>query len=83
MRLHIAAAALTMALTAFPVLAQTTTNPGTTTAQTPATTTQQADRDDFDWGWLGLIGLAGLAPLFMRKDRQGNVYANTTGTPRA
>jgi hypothetical protein len=50
-------------------LAQTTTAPGSTRID-------ERD-DDFDWGLLGLLGLAGLAPLFMRKDRHGNVHADT------
>jgi hypothetical protein len=33
--------------------------------------------DDTEWDWIGLLGLIGLAPLFMRKDRQGNVHADT------
>jgi len=43
--------------------AQTTTDPGTTTA--PTTTTYE--RNDFDWGWLGLLGLFGLAGLAGKK----------------
>ncbi len=72
MRAWLCAAALLAALATGPALAQpTTTTPG-------ATATRPADRDDgFDWGLLGLLGLAGLAPLFMRKDRQGNVHADT------
>jgi hypothetical protein len=67
------AAALLTVVLAGPAIAQTTT--GTP----PATTATRTDnRDDhFDWGWIGLLGLAGLAPLFMRKDRQGNVHADT------
>jgi hypothetical protein len=60
-------------LTAGTALAQTTT------ATPPAGTVARADDrdDDFDWGWIGLLGLGGLAPLFMRKDRQSNVHADT------
>ncbi|MBW4674799.1 MAG: WGxxGxxG-CTERM domain-containing protein [Desmonostoc geniculatum HA4340-LM1] len=43
--------------------AQTTTDPGVNTAPRTAT----YDRNDFDWGWLGLIGLFGLAGLAGRK----------------
>ncbi|MEH2023863.1 WGxxGxxG family protein [Nostoc sp.] len=43
--------------------AQTTNDPGATTA--PTTTTH--DRNDFNWGWLGLIGLFGLAGLAGKK----------------
>ncbi|MDF5735888.1 MULTISPECIES: WGxxGxxG family protein [unclassified Nostoc] len=49
--------------------AQTTADPGATTA--PRTTTSTSDdRNDFDWGWLGLIGLAGLAGLGGKKRNQ-------------
>lgn len=68
-------AALLVALTAGPAIAQTATTPPGTTAARPVVAD---DRDnDFDWGLLGLLGLAGLAPLFMRKDRHGNVHADT------
>jgi hypothetical protein len=30
-----------------------------------------------DWGWLGLLGLAGLAPLFMRR-REEVQHVDTT-----
>ncbi len=50
-----------------------------TSAQTNATnnnrtdTTRVVERDnDFDWGWLGLLGLAGLMP----KKRQVEVHQN-------
>jgi hypothetical protein len=71
MKMHILGAALLASVTAAPVLAQTTGTPGTTTAGTTAApgTTTYRDHDDFDWGWIGLLGLAGLAPLFMRRDR--------------
>lgn len=32
-----------------------------------------------DWGWIGLAGLAGLAPLFMRRKRD-DVHATRTQT---
>jgi hypothetical protein len=67
------AATLLAAVVAGPAIAQTTTGtaPGSAAVRTD-------NRDDgFDWGWIGLLGLAGLAPLFMRKDRQGNVHADT------
>ncbi|WP_043363672.1 WGxxGxxG family protein [Belnapia sp. F-4-1] len=67
-----AVAMLTVVL-AGPAIAQTTTATPPSSTVTPV-----GDRDDgFDWGWIGLLGLAGLAPLFMRKDRQGNVHADT------
>ena len=70
-------AALLTTLTAGPVLAQTTA-PTTTSTTTPGVVRTDDRREDHsNWGWLGLLGLAGLAPLFMRKDRQGNVHADT------
>jgi hypothetical protein len=70
---QICAAALLTALMIGPALAQTTTAPTTT-----APSTRIDERDDgFNWGLLGLLGLAGLAPLFMKKDRHGNVHADT------
>ena len=69
-----AAALLAATLAAGPALAQTTA-PTTTTPGGTTAAARPADRDDgFDWG---LLGLAGLAPLFMRKDSRGNVHADT------
>jgi hypothetical protein len=51
--------------------AQTTTDPGVNT--TPTTTTY--DRNDFDWGRLGLIGLLGLGGLAGKKrDHEPTAY---------
>jgi hypothetical protein len=58
-----------------PALAQTTTAPTTTTA--PSSVRVDERDDGFNWGLLGLLGLAGLAPLFTKKDRHGNVHADT------
>ena len=43
-----------------------------TTGSTVGTTQAPANNNDdgMDWGWLGLAGLAGLAPLFMRRKRE-------------
>jgi MYXO-CTERM domain-containing protein len=46
--------------------------PGTASTETPRTT----DRD-MDWGWLGLLGLAGLLGL-----RRREVHRDTAATPR-
>ena len=36
-----------------------------------------------DWGWLGLIGLAGLIPLFMSRGRHDHMHTtSTTGAAR-
>ncbi|MBW4569767.1 MAG: WGxxGxxG-CTERM domain-containing protein [Tolypothrix carrinoi HA7290-LM1] len=43
-----------------------TTTDGTTTTA-PSTTTTTYERNDFDWGWLGLTGLLGLAGLAGKK----------------
>jgi len=58
--------------------AATATNPG------PATVTRYDDRGGFDWGWLGLIGLAGLLGLrrptnvaYRDRDRTYQDHTNT------
>ena len=65
--------------------AQTDTTGGTTggTNNTTTTTgsdvaTADADRD-FDWGWLGLLGLSGLFGLIPRKREENVRYTTTTG----
>jgi hypothetical protein len=47
---------------------------GMTTAQTDA----RRDDDNKDWGWIGLVGLAGLFGL-RRRDRE-HVHVDTTTT---
>lgn len=69
MRMLLSATALLATIVAAPVFAQTGTTGGTPTTTTAAS----HDDDGFDWGWLGLLGLAGLAPLFMRKDRTATI----------
>ncbi|WP_089130530.1 WGxxGxxG family protein [Tolypothrix sp. NIES-4075] len=46
-----------------------TTTDGTTTTA-PSTTTRTDERNDFDWGWLGLTGLLGLAGLAGKNRRE-------------
>jgi hypothetical protein len=55
------------------ILAQT---PGGGTTGT-ATTTNRDDDGDFDWGWVGLLGLIGLAGLIPQK-RAPDVRGTTT-----
>lgn len=50
-----------------PAKAQVTDTPRTDTTETVPRTTTYERRNDFDWGWLGLIGLLGLAGLSGRK----------------
>ena len=66
------AAALLTAVMAAPAIAQQTTG---NVAPSGVRTDDRSNNSN--WGWLGLLGLGGLAPLFMRKDRQGNVHADT------
>ena len=83
----IIAAGLALAPAHLPASAQTDTTGGTTggTNNTTTTTTGSdvatADTDrDFDWGWLGLLGLSGLFGLIPRKRNEENVrYTTTTG----
>jgi len=54
----------------------------TTTTTTPRSDVYNAETDrDFDWGWLGLIGLSGLLGLIPRK-REENVRYTTTTSDR-
>jgi hypothetical protein len=71
MRTHLCTAALLAVIATAPAFAQQTTTggTGTTTAAAPA----EQDHGSGNWGWIGLLGLAGLAPLFMRKDRDKTV----------
>ena len=66
-----------------PASAQTDTAPGTnstTTTTTPRSDVYNADTDrDFDWGWLGLLGLSGLFGLIPRKREENVRYTTTTG----
>jgi hypothetical protein len=69
-----------------PASAQTDPVPGTnsrdttTTTTTPRSDVYNAETDrDFDWGWLGLLGLSGLLGLIPRK-REEPVRYTTTNT---
>ena len=80
----IIAAGLAIAPAHLPASAQTNTAPGTnsttTTTTTPRSGVSNAETDrDFDWGWLGLLGLSGLLGL-MPKKRDENVRYTTTTT---
>ena len=84
----IIAAGLAIAPAHLPASAQTNTAPGTnsrdttTTTTTPRSAVYSAENDrDFDWGWLGLLGLSGLLGLMPRK-RQENVRYTTTVNDR-
>ncbi|MBB3896648.1 WGxxGxxG family protein [Roseococcus suduntuyensis] len=82
--IRVCQAALVAALLSAPVLTTAvhaqpaTTTPGMTTIPgTGGTYTGVGRTDGFNWGWLGLIGLAGLAPLFMRRDRHATIHPDT------
>jgi MYXO-CTERM domain-containing protein len=68
---------------ALPVAAQNTTEPNTTTTTTPSATTTREDvsvRKDDDrsnWGWLGLLGFAGLFGLRRDRDTHANGRPHT------
>lgn len=68
----IGASVLSLSLITLPATVQaqtdgTTTAPGGDAMGTTGTTTEGGDRD-FDWGWLGLIGLAGLGGLARKRE---------------
>ena len=84
----IIAAGLALAPAHLPASAQTDTTGGTTGGTNSTTTTTTpgsadvagADTDrDFDWGWLGLLGLSGLLGLIPRKREENVRYTTTTG----
>ncbi|MEG4030544.1 MULTISPECIES: WGxxGxxG family protein [unclassified Microcoleus] len=85
----IIAAGLALAPAHLPASAQTDTTGGTTsgtntttTTTTPRSDVYNAETDrDFDWGWLGLLGLSGLLGLIPRK-REENVRYTTTTSDR-
>ncbi|MEG3838168.1 WGxxGxxG family protein [Microcoleus sp. MON2_D6] len=81
----IIAAGLALAPAHLPASAQTDTTGGTnntTTTTTPRSDVYNAENDrDFDWGWLGLLGLSGLLGLIPRK-REENVRYTTTTSDR-
>jgi hypothetical protein len=61
----------------------TNTTPDGTTTTAPSTTTTTYERNDFDWGWLGLTGLLGLAGLAGKnrgEDAKSYRDPNTVGT---
>ena len=80
--------ALAMGLAcALPVAAQTTTGSTTTTTPSSTSTTRdnaaaRTDDDHRDWGWLGLIGLAGLLGLRRRDGGTQSVDRTRTATAR-
>ncbi len=79
----IIAAGLAIAPAHLPASAQTNTAPGTnstTTTTTPRSNVYNADRErDFDWGWLGLLGLSGLLGLMPKKREENVRHTTTTG----
>jgi hypothetical protein len=81
--------ALSMTMLPLTLPAQAQSNGGTTnttpdgTTTTAPTTTTTYERNDFDWGWLGLIGLLGLGGLAGKnrhEDAKSYREPNTAGT---
>lgn len=78
---------LSMAILPLTLSAQAQTNAQTTPdagVNTAPTTTINDDRNDFDWGWLGLFGLLGLAGLAGKKrDDEPTRYRDPSATGTA
>ncbi|MGZ8992781.1 MAG: WGxxGxxG family protein [Burkholderiaceae bacterium] len=65
---------------AMPAAAQTTpSGSSTSTSGTPSTTIRQVDNNR-DWGWIGLLGLVGLAGFFRKNDRNEASRPMSTST---
>ncbi|MGE5658659.1 MAG: WGxxGxxG family protein [Actinomycetota bacterium] len=82
----VVAAGLIVLPATLPASAQTTTTPDnnntTTTTTSPRSDTYNTDYNrDFDWGWLGLLGLGGLFGLLPRK-REDHVRYTTPTSER-
>lgn len=75
------AASLAVLPLAIPAQAQTqNTAPDTTYNQRTGAVDVIETNDDFDWGWLGLLGLGGLAGLIPKK-RQEPVHTRPINDP--
>lgn len=80
----IVAAGLTLLPASLPASAQNSTTPNTnnntsTTTTSPRSDTYSTDYNrDFDWGWLGLLGLGGLLGLLPRKREEQVRYTAPT-----
>ena len=81
MKKILAPAAAALFLSAGAAMSQTATTPAdgtyTDTATTPAVVEEE---DGMDWGWLGIIGLAGLLGLRKRKDEHVRTHPTNSGT---
>lgn len=83
-RTGIAALSFSLMVSALPVSAQNSPDPGTavdnnTNAPGERALGESGDRD-FDWGWLGLLGLIGLAGLRGRQEPEGSVHYRDPNT---
>lgn len=66
----VGAGALSLSLSALPIVHSASAQDGAGTTGTTRDTTTRTDvnsNDGLDWGWLGLLGLAGLAGLRGKK----------------
>lgn len=72
----LATVAIAVGLAALPGFAQTSPDPGAT-PDSPMTTAPYGNPNvhdgGFDYGWLGLIGLAGLIGLFRKGDHRHDI----------
>lgn len=87
MKRTLAAALLIAGVSIAPALAQTGTGAAAASAAEDRTQTNMArdterDDNDFDLGWLGLLGLAGLIPRKQKVVHTDHVTDNRTGLHR-
>ncbi len=75
------AASLAVVPLAVPAQAQTQdTAPDTTSSQRTGDVDSTNTNDDFNWGWLGLLGLAGFGGL-ARKNHRETVHTHPINNP--
>lgn len=74
---------LALLLTALPLSLATSAQTGTGAGQADRTYSGERDRDDRDWGWLGLLGLLGLTGLLRKRETHDHDHVTNSGSRAA